>query len=828
MEVDQPSEDDYEDAASEDASQPEHHPAEYSDGEEASSVPEKHVDSQDEEEPDVDYNAPIQRPWPSTLGLNPRKVNVMQASFFHTGTESKSPTPIGGITAKRAAVDDEGHLGRGVPQAHQIQLPLSSSVINNPPSIVPSPTRTLEIGKQSDSLALGSEATFVDAGLSMGRCFGARWGPHGKLMLIGGKKEDGRISRSQVNIVKPRILASDENVENERTQRLLTVQIERTTIETDDDGIPVATPTSELRFRHYASLFAGDDRSHEASVWRLGVALFDEMDLQVGQDVSWDVEQAVRALRYRTALSDWLESAVAPAVETALGDSPTASNSQRVFTLMTGHQIERAAQVATDAHNFNLAMLVSQAGGDEVFRADLRQQLAVWKDQKADGLIEGWYRRIYAILGGITDILEGSKDQDPIQRCGDERIQEGLDWKRSFGLQLWYGTTLEQPSTDALAMYIDMYEQRVAAPPLPWYIEDPNGQDARELKDLPWPKSNTQYDALFELIRMYMDQRIPLESVLLPRGFTPSPFDHRMSWHLYILLASVLKYRDFGDRREVALQDTERSPTEVQIGTSELAQTVTVQYAYQLACLGRLEDAVFVLLHLEQPEGRKIAIQNLLREWVGSWDERLIVDSLKVPQEWVSEAYGILASYENKPYDAFEHFLEANQQQLAHDLAVYSLSREVVIRGDLELLLQLFSSLDPKQIRQWDEQGKLYLDYVECVRSIPELERSVFDTRSVSDAAERQQLHRLARVVPALLASLPSLFQHSTDLKAKVALGEMLSTLLKLVNPLRNYGLSHLPVMHSGILQEQARLQYVQRESHGRFLRSLSSLEMAF
>jgi hypothetical protein len=62
-------------------------------------------------------------------------------------------------------------------------------------------------------------------------------------------------------------------------------------------------------------------------------------------------------------------------------------------------------------------------------------------------------RKIYALLGGIVDILEGSNGTG-VERCPDLPVSQKLDWKRVFGLHLWFG----RPMDASIAEVFDAYD----------------------------------------------------------------------------------------------------------------------------------------------------------------------------------------------------------------------------------------------------------------------------------------------------------------------------------------------------------------------------------
>lgn len=369
-----------------------------------------------------------------------------------------------------------------------------------------------------------------------------------------------------------------------------------------EEDSPVAHPDDGLRFAHFAGLFAPDDKSFEASLWRLGTALFDEPVERLGDEVNSEIKNAVRGLTFKTAVSDWLASTVSPAVTDDLAKEGNATDARRVFIMLTGHQVSRATEAAMDANNLHLAMLVSQAGGDATFKTHLQKQLDVWKADGADAHMDISYCKVLALLAGLTHLPRGQLASQAGQNVA---LTEGLDWKRAFGLYLWFTTSLEHNIEFAMDLFQAAVDERGAGSPkvLPWYAENPD--KAKGLIAHP-NLTKTATDALMELLQFNLDRSYDLTTVFRPTGFSPSPLDYRLPWHLSTLMTVVMRLANFKDREEHGRGGNDPdAPTleEGIFGTSVQAQSITLNYALQLEYLGRREDALFVLLHLEQSEG---------------------------------------------------------------------------------------------------------------------------------------------------------------------------------------------------------------------------------
>ena len=315
--------------------------------------------------------------------------------------------------------------------------------------------------------------------------------------------------------------------------------------------------------------------------------------------VTPDIQNRIMSVRRKAALSVWLEEAVAHSVDISLKSNPSANSA---FTLLTGNQIEKACEAAIDAGNPKLATLISQAGGDFEFREDLKEQLEIWRDERVDVHIDEEIRKIYALLAGVLDVVEGSRGTG-LEKCKDVDIFEGLDWKRAFGIHLWF----VQPLDASIAQVFESYDQqrresaeRIAGPRT-WYSEHPSyPSNLMHVWNLPPTRSTP--DALFSLIKLHADPTCSLSDVLCPLSFGPSPLDYSLSWHLYIILSRCMRVRDFSDRGDAGVQSLSQENEEDGDGVeghSPSADLLASLYALQLEKMGLLQEAVFVLLHIE-------------------------------------------------------------------------------------------------------------------------------------------------------------------------------------------------------------------------------------
>ncbi|QRV91192.1 nucleoporin [Ceratobasidium sp. AG-Ba] len=752
------------------------------------------------------------RPWAATIELDPRKVQVMQASMFHNADETLQPDELGPVPRQNQHAKT---LTRSGFPASRNALPEAPK-----PIVEDLPLRKFERVENDKSVTKSFAGAYMDAGLALGRSFRVGWGPDGQLVHLGkicgaSAKDELPSSPTLINITQVPLLSNPTDVERPRANKLLDFQIKNTDVEVDEDGVPTATPNSDIRFHHVADLFGPDDRSHESSVWRLGSALFDEINLRLAEDVSPDIRKHVDAMRRRAALAKWLQLAVAPSVEFDLRELNGSTSANRAFLMLTGNQVARATEVAMESNEMHLATLVSQIGGDEEFRRDIESQLAKWKDQKIDAHIDVWIRKIYALLAGIVDHIQGSKEG------GDIVIAQGLDWKRAYGLHLWFGGSFSSPVVDSLNSYETACDHSLlsTAAPHPWYIERPSSIDSSALT---WTVAgeNAPKDALFEVVKLAMDEAIPLDAVLYPRAFGPSPVDYRISWHIYMLLAHVLRKRDVSDRSITVDGESD----EVYATYSHKADVMTSNYASQLENLGLWWYSAFVLLHLQEPEGRSIAIKSLLARHIEELDserEEFLLNQLCVPAEWIAEAKAVLLQYSNQSYRAFECFVAAGQVKPAYDMAMRDLAPEAAIRNDFDLLTALFTDKGFDGLDDWTFRGKLYLQYAECMSKLPDLLLDV--ALGEEDPIQARELERLSRAVPQLLGLLPEMFPDKSNIRQQICLGNMISSLMQFLPALKHRGMVVRPQLQSAMVEESVRLEHIQAMAHDRFMTAIES-----
>ena len=333
--------------------------------------------------------------------------------------------------------------------------------------------------------------------------------------------------------------------------------------------------------------------------------LFDEiphLGLSSSLDLSYlpspsTYTSSITSLRRVDLLSSWLTHSLLPSISSSL-HSPNLSSLEKIFLLLTTHQISQACDLALSSNNLRLATLISQIGTissaqtDPQFQRDLSDQLSKWKEFKVDSHLSVEVRKIYELLSGNLGVSEGRKGSKE-DEAKEFHVLEGREWKAAFAMGLWYSrqqTNNNSGNSDQIASSLNQYDSTCfissspVAPPTPAYLPSTTASTP-----------STPLDPIYHLLKLYTSPTHSLESFLSPLNFGPSPTDYRLPWHLYLMFSRVLRKRDFEDRLELGdeMDEEERE------GNSVRADQVTISYAQQLESLGMWEWSAFVLMHLE-------------------------------------------------------------------------------------------------------------------------------------------------------------------------------------------------------------------------------------
>lgn len=243
--------------------------------------------------------------------------------------------------------------------------------------------------------------------------------------------------------------------------------------------------------------------------------------------------------RTRETLSDWLEGCVRARVEvdlrslpsTSPGSSSSASSiaAKRLFALLSGNQISRACDEALDSRFLHLATLISQSP-DDIFRGEIKEQLRIWKEERVFEVIDEHVLKLWRVLSGEL-VMDGIRDK------------EKLDWRRAFGLRMWWGEHANGSPNgiqDIFNEYEDLLKSGKVPRPIPWWLEHS-----------PSPSSTNDniQDAHYLLISLASSPDTPLDIFTQSQAFSPIAVDNKLGFFVSLVLGHRgLGVRDFSDR----------------------------------------------------------------------------------------------------------------------------------------------------------------------------------------------------------------------------------------------------------------------------------------
>ena len=135
----------------------------------------------------------MQRPFAQRLGLEPKKLAVMQASFFSKPSSAAQSAQSAKESKKQVAAPPASILPPQQPAfALQATLPDQQEQEDYIPSY--KPLRKWKASSLENSLLASKEGNLADAGAALSRSFGLSWGPQGQLVTNGSV---GRLQTSE-------------------------------------------------------------------------------------------------------------------------------------------------------------------------------------------------------------------------------------------------------------------------------------------------------------------------------------------------------------------------------------------------------------------------------------------------------------------------------------------------------------------------------------------------------------------------------------------------------------------------------------------------------
>ena len=442
---------------------------------------------------------------------------------------------------------------------------------------------------------------------------------------------------------------------------------------------------------------------YEQSVWELASILFDDQNpeaygLPATHKATYD-----HRIRKDRLISFWKRQCQENAIK-AVSAAPNAE--ERAIAHLSANNVVEACDALVQGKDFRLATLVAQIGGDQIMRDDMTEQIAKWRDLDALSEITEPIRALYSLLAGDTCVCEGKKGPTE-DRAKTFVISErfNLDWKRAFGLRLFYAVLAEDTLENAVVKFEHDLQSDEGRKPVPWFVEGKI--------DVPWedPKAAQREDVLWGLLKIYAASKsaLPTSSVagiLAPENVTGNPIDARLSFQLYH--AIIARFPAIADPSEA----------------DYLART----FAAQLDSAGEWYWAIFSLLHLSSYRQRHLTIQSLLVQHAKDIPNdtqselfQTLTEVCKIPVAWIWEAKALYArSVLQDHLQEVDFLVKAEDWKEAHEVFRREVGPSAVVEQDWDMLQVVLDNLKEckEQIADWGIGGQVYDDYLSLVKGV--------------------------------------------------------------------------------------------------------------
>ncbi|GAA5958261.1 hypothetical protein JCM3765_004772 [Sporobolomyces pararoseus] len=816
--------------------------------------------------------AVVQSPWAQQLKLEPKRVQVMQASFFGQSSSLERRELEQHEQQQR---ESKRRMIQQQPAAAAPSKPVQSQSVSVPTPVVdPTPFRPYRTYtrvplKDSISDQTSSQQNLVDAGLALGRSYKIGWGTKGEILSLKGVYDKSQVKSDVVKLEKLKLVSDDDDDAKISAIRLLELQLAQSEIypscHTDPSAsspVPFASPLPSLRFHHFSSLFTdtttnesdGDKLSNspEAQLFKLASHLFDEIpDLHlVNPTTTTASKTTITNLRRRDLISNWLSKTLLPTISNSL-NSPSTDPLTKIYLLLTTHQLSSACELSLNSNNLRLSTLISQIGTisssstDLKFQLDLELQLKKWKEFGIDSNVSLKVRRIYELLSGNLGLSKGGKGGIEDESKEFHVLENETEWKVAFAMGLWYSRNNnnnnkedeEKEEEEEVARAMKLYEKSFkdfpekVPSPLPIHYRSSSSSSSKGLDAM---------DPIYHLLKLYTSPTHTLEQTLSPSNFGKSLTDYRLPWHLYLLFSRVLRKRDFEDRltigrgegneddEEMMMMMTEEETTTTRPrkeGNSVRADQVTTSYAHQLESLGLWEWSCFVLLHLELELPRAQSLQQLILRNVSNLNptiESFLTETLKIPMFYLDRSKAIYYQSLGQVFNSYKFYLKALETEKAHEIVVQELGPEALIRGDENLVKRLMEPFreDPLEGQEEEEEEGEFRGtvqgwelggkiYLQYLHTLSLFSSTTKTSQLSSSTSHQNYLISTLKSLQTFIIQINSNEKMKSNLKLKLATQEMSSRLNFLVKSGLG-GSRALSITQPSLLDESDKLVWLQ------------------
>lgn len=437
---------------------------------------------------------------------------------------------------------------------------------------------------------------------------------------------------------------------------------------------------------------------------------------------------------------------------------------EKAVAQLSANNIVEACDELIQGRDFRLAILLTQIDGGQIMREDMAFQVNEWRGLDVLSEITDPVRALYELLSGNTCFCEGKKG--PLENSAKSFViseRFGLDWRRAFGLRLWYATLAEEPLEVAVKKYALDLEGHENKKPVPLFQDD---QIAHLWEDKNRPQRE---DVRWGILKLYAAAQggsalPPIADIVMPHNTSGNPLDCRLSFQLYHALALRFPPSDHSKGDQLARD-----------------------FAAQLDSAGEWLDAIFVLLHLSDHRERRQVLQITLAPHAHEITDadhpifKTLTNEFQIPTSWIWEAKALYARCvtQDRVHEV-QFLLLAGNWAEAHHTMCTTVAPRAIIEEDLATLGQLLSAFrdGKRHVSNWMLGGQVYEDFEKLANGASGRERAtvlkrlaVALPRMVQEQAGRSSLEEVVAV------------KEMSGVVAQAILGEDRNKLVSTFNP---------------------------------------------
>ena len=409
----------------------------------------------------------------------------------------------------------------------------------------------------------------------------------------------------------------------------------------------------------------------------------------------------------------------------AVKDVSSAPNAEeKAVAQLSAYNIVEACDELVQGKDFRLAILLAQIGSGQVMCEEMALQVKEWRRLHVLSEVTDPIRALYELLSGNTCFCEGVKG--PLEDNAKSFViseRFSLDWRRAFGLRLWYAISAEDPLEVAVNKYAQDLEGHETKKPIPMFQES-------QMANLWDDKNRSQReDVLWGILKLYAaaqnNSTLPsIADIVMPHNTSGNPLGCRLSFQLYHALS--LRF----------------PPTDPSNG-DQLAR----DFAAQLDSSGQWQDAMFVLLHLSDHRERQQILQSTLASHAQEIMDadhptfQILTNEFQIPTSWIWEAKALYARCTTQDRVHEVHFLLlAGNWAEAHHRMCTTVAPRAIIEEDLATLRQLLDAFrdGKRHVSVWMQGGQVFEDLEKLANGGSGRERTAI-------------LRRLAKALPRML-----------------------------------------------------------------------------